>query len=173
MSSDLNMRFRALIALAGGNTGFDLVRTLASLGPTSVYENEVVLAEGQLVGAATTLWTGSGHGTSGVSTSLFSLAALIVDPDEDNASAIPIDVQLFSTIVGSGTVKNWTHRITREVPLILGSPLAAMHQAAAADGLTNVAGATPEVISRIDARNPNAAIGDSSNDVRVRLLVIK
>lgn len=173
MSADLNMRFRALIALAGGNTGFDLARTLASLGPTSVYENEITLPEGQLVAAVSTLWTGTGHGTSGVSTSLFALAAVIVDPDLNNASSIPIDIQVYSTIVGSGTTKNWTHRVTREVPLIIGSPLAATHQVTATDALTNVAGATPEVISRIDARNPNAAIGDSSNDVKVRLLVIK
>lgn len=169
--ADLNLAWRAIMALASGNAGFDVVRTLEDLGEL-IYDSTVVLPEGQAVGSATTLWTGTNHGAAGVSASIFSFAALLVDPEEALATALPVDVQLFTTLLGTGTVLNWTHRQTREVPLLLASPLAAGHQGTASTALTNVSGATPDVISRIDARNPATAVGDGSNDVTVRLIVI-
>ena len=165
----------AMKALIGGETkAVNILRTHATAYTEIIADVMVNLAGGQAAGSPTTLWQSSVHATTtNPLPQQFRFGMILPDPDAIRSSALSIDVELTATLNNSTTHTDirGVRRITRDAPMVLGTSLCGLDFTNIGDITTP--GTVFSHITRIRARNPNAADGTGANDVRVRLLLMR
>lgn len=156
----LETNFR--VTLGGESARADIIRAAQSLS-YKVHDSVVNLAAGA-TSTFVTLWQSASHGVQvNPLPEQFSFGVILIDPDAEAASVLPMDIELASTRNNATTVTvaNQIRRIDRNRPIILSSSLTG------AD-FTNIGTvATPGTVfdhfTRIRARNPNA-----TGDMKIR-----
>lgn len=163
--------------IGGEDWRVSMNRSLAGI-TQKLSDSVITLAENQASTSPTTLWGSAYHGAAtNPIPETFKAAVLIVDPDGENTASLPINVEIASTRHNSTTVDRYTHRLTREEPLILSSSMSGQSISEVGDGtdlfalLSGTAPTNVPRITRIRAHNPNPA-ASGANNVKVRLVVL-
>ncbi|MGI2905403.1 hypothetical protein [Tolypothrix sp. VBCCA 56010] len=163
--------------IGGEDLRISLNRTLAAI-TQKVSDSVITLPEGQASTSPTTLWAAATHGVAtNPQPETFKLAVLIVDPDGELPTSLPIDVEIASTRHNSTTVDKVVREVRRETPLLIGSSVSGQSISEVGDGtdlfalLNGTTPTNPPRVTRIRARNPNPA-ASGANNVKVRLVVL-
>jgi hypothetical protein len=170
----LTTTFQLLATLGGEDKRLDvLARKLPNITLCPL-DSTIILAENMPSTSPVTLWTHGNHNTNTTQVETFKFLAVVADPDFENATALPIDLEITSTRNGSTTMDKRVVRIDRNNPYILGSSVAGQGVSEASDStdlFTTIAAATPPRITRIRARNPNG-VSAGANNVKLRTLIL-
>jgi len=104
--------------------------------------------------SATTLWTSASNGANPVSAATFTVLAIIVDPDEDLSTSLPLNLKFTYTAASGGTTTGFTHgvRASREAPLVLTASNAGATGSAFTPYLTKVEAYNEDTASAVTVR---------------------
>ncbi len=171
----LTTTFQALASIGGEDKRIDVIARKLTTITTSPADSTTIITENMASTSPVALWTHANHNTSTTQAETFKFLAIIADPDFENASALPLDVEITSTRNSSTTMDKRVVRIDRNNPYIIGSSVAGQGVSESSDStdlFTTIAAATPPRITRVRVRNPNGSSA-GANNIKVRLVIFQ